>query len=172
MLHKQLIRLCNSPLPKIFPFNFSLSRVALRSCFTDTYASLSYGTDGALSHVNSFLGPTTAALIHLSKRHVAVSGKCVKLFFSDLAIVTFLNLFCIPTFIISLRDFLIVDFFLFYPSLQKLSIQIVLLHCINFVILNWNKLLRLNFDFNMSLPYHVHRILSVVVKPLFVCNGI
>ena len=111
----------------------------------------------------------------LIKCHIYISGKCTNAVLFDLSIVKLLNiqnrvstLFWISTYNISLIEFLIVDF-LFYTSMENLSILIFLLNCINLFI--WNKLPSFIFDFNTSLLSHGHRIISVITKLILIYNG-
>ena len=61
---------------------------------------------------------------------------------------------------------------LFYPSLKNISIQMILIHCIDIVVQKRNKLTRLVLNFSMSLLSHGQRILSIIVNILISCNGI
>ena len=122
--------------------------------------------------MNKFLCYTKFVWIGMSKRQTTITRKCAKLGFLASAIVTFLNLFCIYNFNISLKDFLLVDLFYFIPLCRISALKTVLIKFINILIWKQNKITRSIFNFNMSLPSHGHRFISVVIKLLLICNGI
>ena len=91
----------------------------------------------------------------------------VGLFHCDI-LYPFLNCQFQPLFEIILNIRLI----LLYPSGKNIIIQLVLLHCTNITVRIRNIRPILIFDFSSYLPYHGHRILSIIVNLFLVWNGI